>query len=136
MKKKTVTLYNMIFPVWLLWLIPVTWIVVLPANFLLDLLVLMLTLKSLRVEDRKACAKAVIFKVWIFGFIADFIGTVAMFLSSLISFDYQTPFGRWWFDKITNAVAYDPFSSIAALAWIALCIALTAGCIYYFNCKI
>jgi len=36
MKKNQVKIYNLIFPIWLLWLIPATWIVVLPANFLID----------------------------------------------------------------------------------------------------
>ena len=30
---KTVKLYNLVFPVWLLWIVPLTWIVVLPVNF-------------------------------------------------------------------------------------------------------
>ncbi|MDD6202367.1 MAG: hypothetical protein PUB13_05425 [Lachnospiraceae bacterium] len=34
--KKGITLYNIIFPIWLLWILPVTWVVVLLANFLID----------------------------------------------------------------------------------------------------
>lgn len=45
MTKKHITLYNLIFPIWLLWVIPTTWIVVLPVNFLIDITVVMLTLK-------------------------------------------------------------------------------------------
>ena len=37
MKNTDVRLYNVLFPVWLLWFFPVTWIVVLPANFVIDL---------------------------------------------------------------------------------------------------
>ena len=33
MNKNSIKLYNVIFPIWLLWLIPITWLVVLPANF-------------------------------------------------------------------------------------------------------
>ena len=75
MKKKSIKLYNVIFPIWLLWLIPMTWVIVLPANFLIDLLVVVLTMKYLKVKEIKLNAKSVILKVWIFGFIADFIGT-------------------------------------------------------------
>ena len=63
MKKNSIKLYNVIFPIWLLWLIPITWLVVLPANFFIDLLVVVLTMKYLKVPDIKMNAKSVIFKV-------------------------------------------------------------------------
>lgn len=40
-----VKLYNLILPLWLLWLFPQTWIIVLPANFAVDLLVSALALR-------------------------------------------------------------------------------------------
>ena len=49
--KKELKLYNVIFPIWFLWLVPITWIVVLPANFIIDLAVIVLTLKYLK--DKK-----------------------------------------------------------------------------------
>ena len=33
MKGKKIKLYNMAFPIWLLWLIPITWFIILPVNF-------------------------------------------------------------------------------------------------------
>ena len=63
MKKKSIKLYNVIFPIWLLWLIPMTWVIVLPANFLIDLLVVVLTMKYLKVKEIKLNAKSVILKV-------------------------------------------------------------------------
>lgn len=137
MKTNTgVKLYNLIFPIWLLWLIPTTWIVVLPANFLIDLAVVLLTLKFLHVSDAKKITKSIIVKVWVFGFIADFIGTAAMFMSNIIDFDYQTHFGKWWYENITNAVSYNPFDSIYAFIWATVCVVITAYCIYFFNYKI
>ena len=38
-------LYNLILPLWLLWIFPQTWLVVLPANFIVDLLVSALALR-------------------------------------------------------------------------------------------
>jgi len=108
MTKKHITLYNLIFPIWLLWVIPTTWIVVLPVNFLIDITVVMLTLKYLKVTHIWKKTKAVIVKTWIYGFAADFIGTVFMLLSNLIDFDTNTQFGRWWYENILNAVAYAP----------------------------
>ena len=133
MKRKNVKLYNIIFPIWLLWLIPTTWIVVLPANFIIDLLLVVLTLKYLKVENIKPIAKSIIFKVWIFGFLADFIGTFLMLLSNIIDFDYNTPIGEWWYNNITNAVSYNPFTSIYAILWVTVCVVITAILIYIFN---
>ncbi len=136
MKTNSTKLYNVIFPIWLLWLIPVTWLVVLPANFIIDFLVVLLTLKYLHIPDAKQHTKAVIFKVWVFGFIADFIGTACMFMANVIHFSYDTPIGQWWYQNITNAVSYNPFDSIYAVLWVTLCVLITALFIYCFNLKI
>lgn len=136
MKKNSIKLYNVIFPIWLLWLVPITWIIVLPANFLIDLLVVVLTMKYLKVEDIKRNAKAVILKVWIFGFIADFIGTIAMFMANIIDFNYETQLGKWWYNNISNAVSYNPFESIYSILWVTVCVIITAFFIYLFNYKI
>ena len=133
MKKNNVKLYNVIFPIWLLWLLPITWIVILPANFIIDLIVIVLTLKCLKVENIKNHAKSIIFKVWIVGFIADFIGTGVMLISNVIDFDYSTGTGKWWYENITNAVSYNPFGSAYALLWVTLSVAVTALLIYLFN---
>ena len=127
--------YYIIFPIWLLWLIPVTWIVVLPANFIIDLLVLVVTMKCMKVHGIKCNAKAVILRVWIFGFIADFIGTAAMFIANVISFDYETPLGNWWYNNITSPVSYNPFDSIYAFLWVTLCVIIAGFFIYLFNYK-
>lgn len=135
MKKNSIKLYNLIFPIWLLWLIPITWIIVLPANFLIDLLVVVLTMKYLKVQDIKMNAKSVIFKVWIFGFIADFIGTASMFMANVIDFNYETQLGKWWYNNISNAVSYNPFESIYSVLWVTVCVIITAFLIYLFNYK-
>ena len=113
MQKYETKLYNVIFPIWLLIILPVTWIVVLPVNFIIDLLVVTLTLKFMKIQNIKSTIKAVILKVWIFGFISD-----------------------WWYEHIVKAVAYDPFSSIYAVLWITVCIFITGILIYFFNYKI
>ncbi len=135
MKNNDIKLYNLIFPIWLLWLIPVTWIVVLPANFLIDLLVVVLTMKYLKVQDIKINAKSVIFKVWIFGFAADFIGTALMFMANVITFNYETELGKWWYENITNAVSYNPLENIYSVLWVTACVIITAFFIYLFNYK-
>lgn len=136
MKRNDVKLNNLIFPIWLLWLFPITWIIVLPANYLIDTLVLILTMKYLTLENIKLKYKSVIVKVWLFGFLSDFIGTVAMFMANIIDFDYNTQIGKWWYENITNAVSYNPFENIYAVLWVICCILITSFFIYLFNYKI
>lgn len=135
MKKNGVKLYNLIFPIWLLWLIPVTWVVVLPMNFFIDLTIVVLTMKYMRVSDIKQKVKSVILKVWLFGFVADFIGTAAMLISNVIDFNYETEIGKWWYKNISNAVSYNPFTSIYSVLWVTGCLIITAFFIYLFNFK-
>lgn len=134
--KKEIRLNNVIFPIWLLWLIPATWFVVIPANYIIDLLVLYITIKCLKLENPKEIAKKTIWKVYIFGFISDFIGTAVMFLSNLIAPSHQTKFGEWWYNNILSPVSYNPFESIWGVLWCLFCILISAICIYYFNLKI
>ena len=48
--KKEVRLYNVLFPVWLLWLFPQIFLIVAPANLLVDCLVLTLALMGLKTK--------------------------------------------------------------------------------------
>ena len=125
---KEIKLYNVMFPIWLLWLFPLTWIVILPGNFIIDLLVVVLTMKHLKVEDVKGRARAVIFKVWIMGFVADFIGCFGMFLFNLVEIEWAT-------NDFIAALNYNPFDHAGALLWTTFCVVITAFIIYIFNYK-
>lgn len=128
-------LYNLIFPIWLIWLFPITWIVILPANFVVDLSVILLTLKFMNISDKKIIAKKVIIKVWLFGFLADFIGTGCLFMANVIDFNDETELGRWWYENISNAVSFNPYSSIFAVLCILGSVLISAYFIYFFNMK-
>jgi len=129
-----IILYNMIFPLWLLWIIPSTWIVILPANFLIDLAVLLI-MHCLKISGRKEIIKRSVWKIWVFGFISDFIGTFFMFLVNIIDsfLDYRSPLTEWWYNNLTNAVTYNPLSTPAAFLWTILCILISGSCIFLFN---
>lgn len=126
-----VKLYNVMFPLWLLMLFPGAWIVVLPVNFLIDLAVTVLSLKNLGAPDVKASAKLCIFRVWLMGFLADFVGGILMLLSNLLTF--SGPFGDWWYEKITIPTAMNPFTSLPAFLYTTLCLGISGLCIYWFN---
>lgn len=80
MHHKQVRLYNVLFPLWMLMMIPLTWLIVLPGNFLIDSLVLIVALRVLKIDDRKAWYKRHILKVFGFGMLADAIGSVYMLI--------------------------------------------------------
>ncbi len=137
--RKSVTLYNVIFPVWFLILIPTVWIIVLPANFLIDSLVLLLIFHVLKLSERKTLYKKTIFKVWGFGFLADIIGAIVLFfvyyLDSILGVS-ESPAARWFYDNVTGPLGYNPFKSVYALLLMLLVIAGAGALIYVFNYKV
>lgn len=135
-KQSTVKLYNLIFPIWILWLFPLTWIVVLPGNFIIDNAVILITLKLLNINDQKAIYKQTILKVWIFGFISDFIGTIVMLIPGFINFKNSEIMRNWWYKNIETPVFYNPFQSVYGLLWVTLAVVITSVFIYCFNYKI
>ena len=71
-------LYNLILPLWLLWIFPQTWLVVLPANFIVDLLVSALALRFAGARGIAGVLKFSILRTWLCGFAADAAGTALM----------------------------------------------------------
>ena len=81
---KDVKLYNVLFPVWFLLMIPVTWLVVLPGNFLIDSLVLVIFMYRAKMEQKKHFYKRHILQVFCFGLLSDVVGAVFMFLCAYV----------------------------------------------------
>lgn len=135
MNKKEIKLYNVIFPLWILWLFPQTWIFVLPANFLIDLLVVMLSMHFLKVKEIKKNVKRVILKIWLCGFIADFVGTFAMAAVNFLPVREDTTFGIWWHRRFIGPTSYDPFATVESFLFVTACVVLTAAVIYFLNTK-
>lgn len=81
---KNVKLYNVIFPFWMLLLFPVTWLVVLPANFIVDTLVLLLSMYVLKIADKKQWWKKCILKIFSIGIFSDLLGSAYMFALMMI----------------------------------------------------
>ncbi len=81
MKKET-KLYNVLFPVWLMYLWPtVIWLIIIPGNFLVDSLVLILAMSYFKFgQDRKLVWKKSILPVWLFGFLSDLMGAVLIYV--------------------------------------------------------
>ena len=71
---KETRLYNVYFPIWLLLSFPLAWILVLPVNFLIDSLVLLLSLLILKIQNKKERYKKYILSIFGFGLLADSFG--------------------------------------------------------------
>ena len=126
---KEVKLYNVLFPIWLLVLFPITWLIVLPGNFLIDFTVVALTMKFLKLPDIIKTTKKVILRVWLMGFIADIIGTLAMVVWNFVDGNSESDF----FYDLMYAVNYNPFVNIWGFLWVTLCVVFTAFLIYQLN---
>ena len=84
MRNKEVRLYNVLFPLWFLMVFPAAWLIVLPGNFLIDSLVLLISLRVLKITDRKSWYKQHILPIFGFGMLADVIGAAFLFLMMIL----------------------------------------------------
>lgn len=82
--KKETRLYNVLFPFWMLLLLPPLWLIVIPGNFLIDSLVLLISMKALKITDKKLFYKRHIFKIFGFGMLSDIIGSAYMILMMVV----------------------------------------------------
>lgn len=82
--KKDIKLYNVLFPLWMLLMFPVTWLFVLPGNFLIDSLVLCLGMYVLKICDKKDFYKKSIVKIFAIGIFSDIIGSAYMLAMVLL----------------------------------------------------
>ena len=79
-KNNDVKLYNLLFPFWMILLFPQIWLVVLPGNFIIDSIVLIISMILLKIADKKQWYKQHIIKIYLFGMISDIIGAGYMLL--------------------------------------------------------
>ena len=125
---KQTRLYNVIFPIWLLFLFPQIWLIALPGNLIIDCVVVLLTLTALKHTQKRAVLKQIWWKVWLLGFAADFMGVAllipAMFLVSDAPKEIR---------PLIEPVMYNCWKSPLAFLWTAAAVALSGVCIYFFN---
>ena len=122
---KEYKLNNIIFPAWALFVFPFAWAVILPANFIIDSVVVVIALKLLRASNIKILYKKMIFKVWGLGFAADILGSISLMI--ILGFA----------DDITRmkyrGLSYDPTSYPLGLILISIAVLISGILIYAFN---
>ncbi len=127
--KKEVRLYNVFFPIWLLIIIPITWVVLLPLNFIVDSIVLFIALKFIiKNDDIKNSYKKSILKVWVLGFVADIIGASTLLISQLGFSNLDNQF----IDKLEE-VNWNAFDNPYAFIYMLISIIISGVAIFAFN---
>jgi len=120
----------MLFPVWLLVFLPsYLWLVLIPLNYIIDRAVLKWSMGSM--ADKGLFCKKYTWKICLAGFLADFAGSMLLFLVSGMLGDYIDAA----YD-IVYAIEFDPLSNLAALLITVAGIAVAAVCIYMFDKRI
>ena len=104
--KKEVRLYNVLLPVWLLWIFPQVWLVILPGNLLIDCLVLTGALFVLKHRNKWAVVRKLWWKFWLLGFLADFVGVLWMVVAPSIVSNAEA--NSWWYESLSYAM-HNPF---------------------------
>ena len=120
--KSEIKLYNMIFPLWAVYLFPLFWIVILPVNFIIDSIVFLIAMAALHVTEKKAKYRKCILRIWGYGFLADIIGAGVLLL--MLAFGY-----------VGSDIVYNPLSSPLAFLFTSVGVVLAGVCIYLFNSK-
>lgn len=126
-KKNTVRFYNVLFPVWVLFLLPVTWIWIIPGNFLIDSGVLLAVLWIFKVKEIKEFYKKTILWVFLFGFLADLIGCLFLLITQFMGGE------GWLYEFIVKPVAMNPFDNIYAFLYTFTAVIISGIMIYIFN---
>jgi len=131
--------YNVFFPVWLLFLFPPLILVSLLVNFLVDSAVIIFGLRRIGITDWKPIYKTTWWKVWLLGFLADIIGAVFLGLITLgvgSLLPYPSVGLSRVLDDAFTAVMYNPFEHPLALLIVVLAIGLVGWLIYVFNKRV
>lgn len=126
-KKKNVKFYNVLFPVWLLFLFPMTWLIVIPGNFLIDTAVLLIALYVFKVKEIKTFYLKTILWVFLFGFLADILGGLVLLLTQFMGGD------GWIYEFIVKPVAMNPFDNVYSFLYTLLAVIISGILIFVFN---
>lgn len=128
MEKKPVRLYNILLPIWLLWIFPQVWLVILPGNLLIDCAVLLLALAALRIPTKRPVLRRVWWRLWLNGFLADGAGVAWMVLGMFSAASGE----GWWAENLTP-ITGSPFRTPLALAWTLIGVAVAGVCIWFLD---
>jgi len=135
-------LYSVQFPLWMLVFVPSTWAYMLPISFVINSVVLLVTLTLLARRRGDTGYRPwgdwlrTVFLTWIANVISHIIaGGFLLFWGmgpSLLLGETNT-FGGWWGANVAEPMTENPFESIFAVAFALLAIGLAGLLVYFFN---
>lgn len=125
-------LYNVIFPIWMLYLLPQVWLITLPGNLIIDCGVLLITLAVLKHEKKFTVVKRLWWRFWLLGFAADFVGVAVLLPAAFMPEWLSDPAAEWWSGNLTP-ILYNAFKTPAAFLWTLAGVAVAGVCIYFFD---
>ena len=123
--KRDIKLYNLIFPMWGIYfysiVFPYFYMLLLPANFIVDTVMLLLLFFLFKVTEKKDFYWDGIWKTWGFGFLADFVAAGFLVgISSVVSLPFNI---------------YAPISSTGAFLFATVGVVLAGALIYFFHIR-
>jgi hypothetical protein len=124
---RDIKLYNILLPLWLLIFFPsYLWFFLIPANYLLDRIVLKWGLGDM--EDKGRFCRRHTYKICLAGFLSDLAGVIVLLGVSvpLASIDEIETF----LEAVSYGIMFNPFSNILSLIVVAVAVALSGLCIY------
>ncbi len=126
---KTIRLYNIILPIWLLvWFPTWLWLGLIPANYLIDSLVTCLSMKKLGIKGFRQKTRKHSWKVCLIGFFSDFVGA-AFLLGVLYLTDIILP--NEIGESISYGLSWKP--NLYSIIVILISIAISGVLIYELN---
>ena len=129
MRRREIRLYNMIIPVWLLWMFAPLFPWVLPVtllgNLLIDTAVLFCALLALGRRDKRRVMKRMWRRIWLRGFIGDAAGVLWLSVSLIWSRGGDS----FWAQGMA-CVLRNPFRHPLAFFWTLAGVAIAGVCIY------
>lgn len=120
--KKEVTLYNLIFPLWVAVFLPPFILIPLIGNLFIDGIVLAISLKIWGEIIQWDSFRKIVLKAWGIGFLADIVGALLLFILTMITG--------------ASLEQYNPWKNIISILAYVLVIFMAGGLIAFLNYKI
>lgn len=122
-------LYNVIFPIWFILIMPPIVLLVLPSNFIIDSIVLILAFRFLKISEWFNKYKNTILKVWGIGFLADIVGSLLLLITQFINGN------DYLYKNLIYPLAWNPFNSVLAFFYVLIVVLISGLLIYIINYK-
>ena len=135
-RKNTVTLYNVIFPLWLfVWIPSILWLIVIPLNYLVDRLVFTLSGKKQNRDLDKKFFRKHTWKLWLIGFFSDFVGALLLLFPLFIPVPQAVKgnYNASAFGKFMNALQLNPFQYLPTFLYFLFAIFVAGALIYFLD---